>query len=315
MTSNEEPNPGEETDLQPIAEEMQNISTEELVEADYEAIPPTSTGGDEHSRQRNHGPAAYTPPGRTRYDDSINASSEDTGGSPHEDAYSREYDSPMATRIGDEGDGNDDDAERLRELHNGRHRSDGNLSARQSQWDKKRTAEAICSGLPLAQHERKKVLNVVESLDFSKFGQQKGLERVTLGVVAVVIDEQHRQRDDVDGKIISFTDKYRNICESHGISMSDLASIKKIVREELSEGEATPYRREPRRDTNLPKPTPDQYPHEYWDEHPPERWVHYAKIWSRIPDEFKQAIPGEYRDLIENLRQWEPWENEDQVRF
>lgn len=217
----------------------------------------------------------------------------------------------MATRIGDEDD-DDGDAERLRKLHDGRHPSDGDLSARQSQWEKTRIAEAICSALPLAQHERDKGLSVVESLDFSKFGQQKGLERVILGVIAVVVDERHRQRVDVDGEIVSFTDEYSEICDSLDVSMSDLGTIKGIVREALDKGNATVWRREPLRDTLLPEPTPvDEFPCEYWDERNPEYWVRNAKAWSRLSDEFKEAIPDEYRDLIENLRQWEPWVDEE----
>jgi hypothetical protein len=311
MTSDESPDSGEENDVQPIPEELQDISTEELVGADYEAVPPTATENDEDDRWGHRDVAAFNPPGRTRHDDSINASSEDPGGDAHEDAYSTGYDSPMATRIGDEDD-SDDEAERLRELHDGRHHSDGDLSTRQSQWDKKRVAEAICSSLPLAQHESDKVLSVVESLDFSKFGQQKALERVTLGAVAVVVDERHRQHDDVDGDIISFTDEYREMCDSLDLSMSDLATIKRIVREAVDGGDATVWQREPRRDTHLPEPTPvDEYPDEYWDERHSEYWVRNAKAWSRVHDEFKGAIPAEYRTLIENLRKWEPWADEE----
>jgi hypothetical protein len=309
MTSDKDPDSGDRSDLQPIPEELQDISTEELVEADYEAVPQTATDDDEGNRQKHHHTGRLSPPGRTHHDDSVNASSDDPGGDAHEDAYTAGYDSPMATRIGDEDDGNDD-AERLRKLHDGRHHSDGDLSTRQSRWDKRRVAEAICSSLPLAQHERNKVLSVVKSLDFSKFGQQKGLERVTLGVVAVVVDERHRQHDDVDGDIVSFTDEYREMCDSLEVSMSDLATIKGIVREALDEGDATVWQREPRRDTHLPEPTPvDEYPREYWDERHSEYWVRNAKAWSRLPDEFKEAIPEEYRSLIEHLRKWEPWED------
>lgn len=92
MTSDEEPGSGHESDLQPIPEELQDISTEELIESDYEAIPPTGAEDDEDSKRRYHDAAGLNPPGRTRHDDSINASSEDPGGSPHEDAYSAGYD-------------------------------------------------------------------------------------------------------------------------------------------------------------------------------------------------------------------------------
>lgn len=308
MASDDEPDSGHESDLEPIPEELQEISTEELVESDYEAVPPLEQDEGRAGRREHFDVAAMNPPGRTHLDDSINASSNDPGGSPHEDAYSAGYDSPMATRIGDEGDG-DDDAERLRRLHDGRHHSDGDLPTRQSQWDKTRIAEAICSDLPLAKHEREKVVSVVESLDFSRFGQQKGLEGVTLGVVAVVVDEHHRQHEDVAGEIVSFTDEYREICSSLDVSMSDLGTIKELVREALGEGDATIGRREPRRDPNLPEPTPmKEYPRKYWDNRDSEYWVGRAKGWSRLPDEFKEAIPDDYRQLVQNLRRWEPWE-------
>ena len=306
MTSSDEPDSGHVSDLEPIPEEMQDISTEELVESDYEVIP-RSEEAEVRADRREHYVPAMSPLCRTYPDDSINASSNDPGGSAHEDAYSAGYDSPMATRIGDEGDG-DDDAERLRQLHGGRHHSDGDLATRQSQWDKTRIAEAICSDLPLADHERDKVISVVESLDFSTFGQQKGLEGVTMGVVAVVVDEYYRQHEDAAGEIVSFTDEYRQICSSFDVSMSDLGTIKDLVRESLEEGDATIGRREPRRDPNLPDPTPiEEYPREYWDNRDSEYWVGRAKAWSRYPDEFKEAIPDDYRHLVQNLRRWEPW--------
>lgn len=308
MASDDEPNSGHPSDLEPIPEELQEISSEELVESDYEAVPPSEQDEVRAGKREHFDVAAMSPPGRTHLDDSVNASSENPGGSHHEDAYSTGYDSAMATRIGDEGDG-DDDAERLRQLHDGRHHSDGDLPSRQSQWDKTRIAEAICSDLPLAKHEREKVVNVVESLDFSRFGQQKGLERVTLGVVAVVVDEHHRQHEDVAGEIVSFTDEYRQICSSLDVSMSDLGTIKGLVREALDEGDATIWRREPRRDPHLPEPTPmEECPRKYWDNCGPEYWVDRAKAWSRLPDEFKEAIPDDYRQLVQNLRRWEPWE-------
>lgn len=311
MTSEQEPNSGDESDLEPISEELQDITTEELVESDYEVVPTSSTESGEGDRNRQRAPGRRYPPGRTHHDDSISSSSEDPGGNEHEDAYSAGYDSPMATRIGDEGD-SDEDAERLRELHEGRHRSDGNLSTRQSSWDKRRVAEAICSSLPLAANECEMVLSVVESIDFSKFGQQKGLEGVTLGIVAVVVDERHRQRDDVEGEIVSFTDEYRRACNSVDVSMSDLATIKDVVREALDAGDVVLSRGKPRRDIHLPEPTPTvEYPREYWEERSSQYWARIAKDWSKAPDDFREAIPEEYRSIIEGLRRWEPWEDEN----
>lgn len=307
MTSDESDDSEQDSDIQSIPEEVQDLSVEEVYGTEEDGV--SSHSEDPRVTTRSTDPTAFHRPGRTPNDDSIRASTDDLGGDQHKDAYSAGFDSPMATRIGKEED-HDEDAERLRELHEGRHRSDGELSIRQSQWDKSRIAEAICSALPLAKHEREKVVGVVNTLDFSKFGQQKGLEPVTLGVVAVVIDERHRQQEDVDGDIVSFTDKYREICGSVDVSMGDLSTIKKLVRESLDEGTAAEGQRDPRRDTLLPEPTPvGEYPREYWENRDSEYWVRNAKAWSRVPDEFKEAIPDEYRRLISNLRQWEPWEN------
>lgn len=61
--------------------------------------------------------------------------------------------------------------------------------------------------------------------------------------------------------------------------------------------------------THLPEPTPmEEYPRKYWDNCEPEYWVDRAKAWSRLPDEFKEAIPDDYRQLVQKLRRWEPWE-------
>lgn len=250
-----------------------------------------------------------SPPGRTMYDDSIEASSDDVGGSDDGYTFSAGYDSQMATRIGDE-ENSDRYTRRLRELHEGRHQSDGQHSVRESQRDKKRISQAICSALPLASHERESVVTVVENLNLDRFGNQKGIPRVTLGVVAVVVDEQHRAEAEDSNEIVMWTDEFRTLCEKHEVSMSDHSTIKAKIREIL-ETESVPMTSAPgKRDPALPGPTPlDERPDEFWEELSAEAWVSVARRWEKHPQEFQDAIPDEYREVVENLRKHEPWQD------
>lgn len=260
------------------------------------------------SARRVYDIAAHSPPGRTYLDDSIEASSEDLGGSPHGHEYSAGYESQMATRIGDE-EVSDSEVERLRELHEGRHQSDGEHSVRESQRDKKRIAQAICSALPLAAHEREKVVSVVEHMDLTQFGHQKGIPRVTLGVVVVVVDEQHRQEALETSEIVTWSDEFRSICDNLDVSMSDLSTIKETVREVLEEGTVRVGTKMPRRDPALPSPTSaDDLPDSYWEDRHSEYWARVARYWQMWPEARKEAMPDKYRDLVERLHQWKPWQ-------
>lgn len=248
--------------------------------------------------------------------DSVRASSDDSG-LPEHDVLETGYDSHMATRIGDESD-SDEDVERLRKLHEGRHRSDGEHSTREASRDKTRIAQAIVSSLPLTSFERDEVVRVTRSLDFERFGQQRGLEGVVLGVVAVVVDEENRQEKE-DPNLILWSDEFRDLCDEHDVSMSDLSTIKQLVRERDQKGQKSPgltaISRMPRRDPALPDPLPPgEKPDEYWDELSAQKWEDAARNWKKHSEEWREAVPDEYRELIDLLRRWEPWEiGEDPV--
>lgn len=253
-----------------------------------------------------------TDPGRIPGQDSIEASQEEN---PRDDEgydYTG-YDSRAATRIGGEDD-TDDQIERLRELNEGRHQSDGGHSAREAERDKKRVAEAICSSLPLSGREREHVVSAVTHLDLDRFGNQKSIPKVTLGVVAVIVDEQYREdADDLD-QFVSFSDEFQSICDNHDISMSDMGTVKRIVREELETRPVPVTTNVRRRDPALPGPTPaSEKPREYWDEFPAESWVSLARSWERFPEDYRDAIPDDYHETIVLLRKWEPWSNGDEA--
>lgn len=243
-------------------------------------------------------------------EDSIKASQE--GCDRDDDGYDLTgYDSQMATRIGTEG--SDDGGERLRQLHEGRHQSDGGHSAREAKRDKERVAQAICSGLPLASHEREHVVNAVKALNLDKFGNQKSITKVTLGVVVVIVDEHHRDGAEEIEQLVSFSDEFRTICDKHDIAMSDLSTVKQIARDELASRHVPVTSEVLWRDPALPGPTaPSDKPREYWDRLPSKRWVAVAVNWEQIPQEFKDAIPADHRQTVDLLRRWEPWKDEEE---
>jgi len=310
MTGNEG-NSDSNGDHVPIPEDVQEMTLDELVDADYNVMPSGETREDPRRIDRGH--RGYLPPDRVPNDDSIAASSPDGDRTDSGHDYIG-YESEAATRIGDEATEQSERVERLREINEGRDRANGNYSVRAHQQDVRRIAEAICSGLPLARPEREKVERIVEQIDFERFGYHKGIQRVTLGVVAVVVDEHLRSKAETHD-LVQWSDAFRETRDGIGVGMSDLETIKEIVREELDEGNVEiPYGRpHRRRDAALPSPTPpSERPDAYWDEQPAGYWARLAEDWSDVPDGLKEAIPAEYRERVDLLRRWAPWKDDEQ---
>lgn len=244
--------------------------------------------------------------GRRYYEDSVAASSEDPGGTADGYDYSG-YDSHMATRIGDEED-YDPRTDRLREIHEGRHRSDGDHKIREDGRDKRHVLKAICSDLAISNSQKDLVVSTVEGFDMSIFGGQKEIVRVTLGTIAVLVDERGNSSPQSYDDLVSRSEEFRLICEVHDISMSDLATVKDIVREALDNGEVDIDTGTGLRDPALPEPTPPwEIDDEYWDLRPAGYWAKIARSWHHVDNELKEAVPDEYRDLVDRLRRWEPW--------
>jgi len=267
---------------------------------------------DDSRIQGRRGVGAHTEPGRTRNDDSIDASREDNP--RDDDGYDYTgFKTPAATQIGD-GDDDDPKMERLREHHEGRHRSDGEHSARETERDKERVAQSICSSLPLNPREKKHVVAAVKNLDLDQFGNQKSIPKVTLGVVAVIVDENYREgAEDLD-QFVRRSEKFREVRDKHGISMSDLSTVKQIVRDTLGSQPVPVHSEGGRRDPALPGPTPpSDLPAEYWDRRSAEYWVSIARRWERQPEEYRDAIPPEYKERIDLLRKWQPWPDNDEA--
>ena len=309
--SNEKEQGRQKDGPKPIPEEVQQITTEEIVEGNYEvlSLPEDDSDG---SPDRGGGPSVRSLFGGMYLDNSVESSSEGRDRTEEGYSFTAGYDSSMATRIGDET-ADDSKAARLRKLHEGRHRSDGDHSIRESQRDKKRIPQAICSRLPLASHEKGMVVSTIQKLDFSRFGQHKNIAKVTLGVVAVLVDERVREPESMD-ELVSRSDSFKSLRESHEVSMSDLSTIKSDVREAIDDGDAyIRYDDEPlNRDPALPAPTSvGERPDEFWEDKSVEYWTGLAKTWDEAPSEVKE-IPQKHRDRVDQLRNWSPWEDDDE---
>jgi hypothetical protein len=293
MTSDNEDNDGSK-DLQPISEDVQDISTDEIVEADYNVVPESASdqASEESSSPSGHPSQGMPAPGRFLGLGSVDASSDDVG-FVEGDSFTAGYESEAATHIGDgsESDGFD----RLRELNDGRHRTTGDLSTKESQRDKQRIAQAICSSLPVTDDERQRVSNIVRNLDLDLFGSQKQIESVVLGTVAVVVDEARAENGGDPGEVslVSRSDEFRDYCDEFAVSMSDLSTIKQKVREQLDE---QPSRRsvlsDP--DPSLPDIPPSEYPDEYWDRVHEDTWEGISEGELSRSDEWLEAVPDRY---------------------
>lgn len=297
-----------------IPEEVQDISTEELTANDYDVVPSDYQSGDDIEPQNAYvqEPPADFEPGRTRNDDSIDASSENLGGTRTGRDYSAGHEMSAATNVGKPDERGSYD-EKLHRINDGRHQTDGTLSHRQSDWDKKRITQAICSDLPISKRQRETVVAIMEGLDLDRFGHQKAIERVCLGVVAVIVNDTRVRlaSDPEEVTLITWEDEFQDIAAKYDVSMSDLSTIKQTVRDELDDMSPEPSNEGVKRDLDLPKVTPSERPDEYWEHRSSQYWVSLAYTWERRDDDIKDALPADKRERVNLLRKWKPWERED----
>lgn len=155
------------------------------------------------------------------------------------------YESPAATQIGEPGDGYD----KLREVHEGRDRSDDELPVRQSRWDKKRVTETFCSQLELTEFQRGGIMDAMRDLDFSQFGSQRSIETVALGVIRYVVNKDRTERNP-EATWVSHEDKFQELMDDCGVTMSDLTTVKSVALEQIPNLQAGG--RVPERDPHLP---------------------------------------------------------------
>lgn len=101
------------------------------------------------------------------------------------DAYTVGYDEVGKTRVGIGTSGGN--IERLVRHNEGRHHLDGSLSAREAARDKKRITQAFCSSLDVSLHQQREAVSIMGRINLDRFGRQKRIEKVALGVIKVVV--------------------------------------------------------------------------------------------------------------------------------
>ena len=192
------------------------------------------------------------------------------------DAAVRRWDvvSPSATRIGRASDPSSDLSESLRRLHEERHPAMAGHSSRVHRLDKLRVAQALCNHLDLTGWQRDRVLGVMEELDLTAFGSQRGIPKVALVVVRHVVDVERRRylgledREYIAGKspdeLAGLYETFRSIkdepaferlIEVHGLDKTSLNRLRNVLVERLEEQgiEGRAFGRNPHRDPNLPQ--------------------------------------------------------------
>jgi hypothetical protein len=157
------------------------------------------------------------------------------------DTYTSGYDAFGDTRVGIGSAGGD--VTKLIRHNEGRHRSDGNHSAREAARDKVRVTESFCSTLNLPSHQQRRAVAAMATMNLDRFGRQKRLGKVALATIKVVVEWDRSRRfpddalsdldeDDLPTRMLDDPD-YREILDQQDVSKADLYSVSQLVKREL----------------------------------------------------------------------------------
>lgn len=103
-----------------------------------------------------------------------------------------------------------------------------------TEGDKPRIAGALGSALDLTDSQLQEIYTIMSDLNLVAFGNQRKIETVALGVIAVVVnyDRFQRQRNP-DATRISETSRFQELMMEFEIDYSDLGTAKRVVKQEL----------------------------------------------------------------------------------
>lgn len=181
---------------------------------------------------------------------------------------------PSATLIGRAESPEADLSENVRRLHDEQHTATKGHSTRTHYLDRLRTTHALCNALDVTPWQRDLALGVMQELDLTAFGSQRGIPKVALVAIRHVVDVERRRYlglDDLDPTALSeerlerlfeqyrandITDEdtFRRLAARHGLDTTSLNRLRRVLKEQLDEGVgANAYGRNPFRDPNLPR--------------------------------------------------------------
>lgn len=105
-----------------------------------------------------------------------------------------------------------------------------------TEGDKPRFAGALASSLDLNASQVSEVYSIMSSLNLSVFGNQRRIETVALGVIAVVVnyDRFHRQQNP-EATRIAESRKFRELMKELDVDYSDIGTAKRVVKQELQD--------------------------------------------------------------------------------
>ena len=180
---------------------------------------------------------------------------------------------PSATVIGRAESPESDLSESIRRLHDEQHTATKGHSTRTHYLDRLRTTHALCNALDVTPWQRDLALGVMEELDLTAFGSQRGIPKVALVVIRHVVDVERRKYlglDDLDPGAVSeerleglfeqyrqndITDEeaFQHLTARHDLDTTALNRLRRVLKEQLEEGVGErAYGRNPFRDPHLP---------------------------------------------------------------
>ncbi len=183
---------------------------------------------------------------------------------------------PSATLIGRAESPEADLSENVRRLHDEQHTATKGHSTRTHYLDRLRTTHALCSALDVTPWQRDLALGVMEEIDLTAFGSQRGIPKVALVVIRHVVDVERRRYlglDELDPESVSEDrlerlfgeykanditddDAFRRLAARHDLDTTSLNRLRRVLKEQLEEGIGRrAYGRNPFCDPNLPNVT------------------------------------------------------------
>jgi hypothetical protein len=207
----------------------------------------------------------------------------------------------------------DEHEQRLNRRNEGRDEDD--FSQRMHEFDRERIIEALCSSLPVSRPETEAAKSQFEELELDQFGNQKAVRKVAFATIRHVVDQRRLDHGADWEDLLRESKEYREVKSR---VLSDDRGFMKLCSKVSMAIERVPLGPEfsttiPGRDPSLPESRRSRNRSgQHWDLFSPEAWEHAARNWDSQPEYVREKVPDEYRELIEQLRRWEPWEETNQ---